>query len=45
MGVAAWDSISTIEQLLALPVHGLRHELLAGEHGMTPAPNRRAEWE
>ena len=41
MGMAAWDSISTIEQLLALPEDGLRHELLDGEHVVTPAPNRR----
>ena len=41
MGMAAWDSISTIDQLLALPEDGLRHELLDGEHIVTPAPNRR----
>ncbi len=45
MGMAAWDSISTIDKLLALPEDGLRHELLAGEHVVTPVLNRRAEWE
>ena len=31
-------SITTIEELLALPDDGLRHELLDGEHVVTPAP-------
>ncbi|MBI4501778.1 MAG: Uma2 family endonuclease [Gemmatimonadetes bacterium] len=31
-------SITTIEELLALPEDGLRHELLDGEHVVTPAP-------
>jgi Uma2 family endonuclease len=30
--------ITTIEELLALPDDGLRHELLDGEHVVTPAP-------
>ena len=32
------DEVTTIEQLLALPEDGLRHELLDGEHVVTPAP-------
>ncbi len=31
-------SVATIEALLALPEDGLRHELLDGEHVVTPAP-------
>ncbi len=31
-------TVSTIEVLLALPEDGLRHELLDGEHVVTPAP-------
>ena len=31
-------SVTTIEDLLALPEDGLRHELLEGEHVVTPAP-------
>ena len=31
--------ITTIEQLLALPEDGLRHELLDGVHAVTPAPS------
>jgi Uma2 family endonuclease len=31
--------VTTIEELLALPEDGLRHELLDGEHVVTPAPN------
>lgn len=31
--------ITTIEELLALPEDGLRHELLDGVHVMTPAPS------
>jgi len=31
-------SVTTIEELLALPDDGLRHELLDGEHVVTPAP-------
>ncbi len=30
--------ITTVEALLALPDDGLRHELLDGEHVVTPAP-------
>ncbi|MGH9261204.1 MAG: Uma2 family endonuclease, partial [Acidimicrobiales bacterium] len=30
--------VTTIEELLALPDDGLRHELLDGEHVVTPAP-------
>jgi len=32
------DDVTTIEQLLALPDDGLRHELLEGVHVVTPAP-------
>lgn len=32
------DAVATIEQLLALPDDGLRHELLDGVHVVTPAP-------
>jgi Uma2 family endonuclease len=30
--------VTTIEELLALPEDGMRHELLDGEHVVTPAP-------
>ena len=33
------DPVTTIEELLALPEDGLRHELLAGVHAVTPAPS------
>ena len=32
------DQVTTIEQLLALPEDGMRHELLEGVHVVTPAP-------
>ena len=32
------EPVTTVEQLLALPDDGLRHELLDGEHVVTPAP-------
>lgn len=35
---AAYPPVSTIEELLALPDDGLRHELLDGVHVVTPAP-------
>ena len=35
---AVTPPITTIEDLLALPEDGLRHELLDGEHVLTPAP-------
>ncbi len=39
MGMPASDkSIATIQELLTLPDDGLRHELLEGEHVVTPAP-------
>lgn len=38
MGMPAPQPVSTIEDLLALPEDGMRHELLDGEHVMTPAP-------
>lgn len=39
MGMATGQSsVTTIEELLALPDDGLRHELLDGEHVVTPAP-------
>ena len=33
------SAVSTIEDLLALPDDGLRHELLDGLHAVTPAPD------
>lgn len=33
------DAVTTIEELLALPDDGLRHELLDGAHVVTPAPD------
>jgi Uma2 family endonuclease len=39
MGMPAPQTVSTIEQLLALPYDGMRHELLDGEHAVTPAPS------
>jgi Uma2 family endonuclease len=38
MGMPVPQPITTIEELLALPEDGLRHELLDGEHVVTPAP-------
>lgn len=38
MGMAAPRSITTIEELLALPDDGLVHELLDGVHVVTPVP-------
>ena len=35
---AVTPPITTIEDLLALPEDGLRHEMLDGEHVVTPAP-------
>jgi len=35
---AVTDSVTTIDQLLALPEDGMRHELLEGVHVVTPAP-------
>jgi len=35
---ATTDPVTTIDQLLALPDDGLRHELLDGVHVVTPAP-------
>ena len=40
MGMAATQPVTTIEQLLALPEDGLRHELLDGAHVVTPAAAR-----
>lgn len=39
MGMPAPEPVSTIEELLSLPDDGLRHELLDGEHVVTPAPS------
>jgi Uma2 family endonuclease len=39
MGMPAQEPVTTIEQLLALPDDGMRHELLDGEHVVTPAPS------
>ena len=38
MVMPAPQPVSTIEELLALPDDGLRHELLDGEHVVTPSP-------
>lgn len=35
---AVTPRVTTIEELLVLPEDGLRHELLDGEHAVTPAP-------
>ena len=40
MGMPATDDhVTTIDELLALPDDGLRHELLDGTHVVTPAPS------
>ena len=44
MGMPAPHAITTIEELLALPEDGLRHELLDGEHVVTPAPSPPHQW-
>ena len=41
MAMPVPQPITTIEDLLALPEDGMRHELLDGEHVVTPAPTRR----
>jgi len=41
---AVTPPVTTIEDLLALPEDGLRHELLDGEHVVTPAPALRHQW-
>jgi Uma2 family endonuclease len=38
MGMPAPPSVTTIDELLALPEDGLRHELLDGVHVVTPSP-------
>ena len=38
---AAGESVTTIDELLALPDDGLRHELLDGVHVVSPAPSYR----
>ena len=39
MGMPArTETVTTIEDLLALPEDGMRHELLDGVHVVTPAP-------
>ena len=38
MAMPAPQTVTTIEELLALPDDGMRHELLDGEHVVTPAP-------
>ena len=38
MGMPTANLVTTIEELLALPDDGMRHELLDGEHVVTPAP-------
>ena len=37
-------NIWTVERLLALPEDGQRHELVHGEHLVTPAPNLGHQW-
>ena len=40
MGMPAMpEPVTSIEELLALPEDGMRHELLDGEHVVTPAPS------
>lgn len=39
MAMPAPQTVTTIEELLALPDDGMRHELLDGEHVVTPAPS------
>ena len=38
MAMPAAKPVTSIEELLALPEDGLRHELLDGEHVVTPSP-------
>jgi len=38
MGMPAFEPVTTIDELLALPEDGLQHELLAGNHVVTPSP-------
>ncbi len=40
MGMPTPESVTSIDELLALPDDGLRHELLDGQHVVTPAPTR-----
>ena len=40
MGMAQPTPVTTIEELLALPHDGMRHELLDGVHAVTPSPSR-----
>ena len=41
MIMSAQHAVTTIQDLLALPDDGLRHELLDGEHVVTPSPTVR----
>ncbi len=41
---ATGSEITTVEQLFALPEDGMRHELLAGEHVVTPSPALIHQW-
>jgi Uma2 family endonuclease len=43
MGMPAFEPVTTVDELLALPEDGLRHELLAGNHVVTPAPRPNHE--
>lgn len=43
MGMPAPHPVTTIDELLSLPEDELRHELLDGEHVVTPSPRRRHE--
>lgn len=40
MAMPAPQPVTTIDELLALPEDGLRHELLDGQHVVTPSPRR-----
>jgi Uma2 family endonuclease len=44
MGMPAPQPVTTIEELLALPEDGQRHELLDGVHVVTPSPSLRHQW-
>lgn len=44
MGMPAPQPITTIEELLALPEDGQRHELLGGMHVVTPSPSLRHQF-
>jgi Uma2 family endonuclease len=41
MSMPALPPVTTLEELLALPEDGRRHELLDGVHAVTPSPGYR----